>query len=203
MSSADAVVLHGKPSASPSAGAATASASHVSIQDFNLLVREHRPRIVRFLTGMIGDRDAAEDLTQECFLRAHQAAETFRGEAAFSTWLVRIAINLATDYQRNRRFQFWRMLVRPREERDLHDLSETVADGVPGAERRLIARQQVERVAKATRRLPAQQRSVFLLRFVEELEISEIAEATGLAEGTVKIHLFRAVRAVRKAVREG
>src|SRR5205085_2753626 len=150
----------------------------------------------------VGDRDAAEDLTQECFLRAHQASGEFRGDAAFSTWLIRIAINLATDYQRSRRLQFWRMLVRTREQSDLSDIAETFADAEPGAERKLIARQQVARVAEVVKRLPSQQRSIFLLRFVEELDIADIASATGLAQGTVKTHLFRAVRAVRKVVRE-
>lgn len=204
MSGADAAVMPSKPRAGlPGAAVVMLPANRAEIGDFDALVREHRPRILRFLTGMIGDRDAAEDLTQECFLRAHQASDGFRGDAAFSTWLIRIAINLVTDYQRSRRLQFWRMLARSRDTTEPGDLAESFADTGPGAERKLIARQQVACVAEAARKLPAQQRSIFLLRFVEELGIAEIAEATGLAEGTVKAHLFRAVRAVRKAVQEG
>lgn len=206
MSGADAAVMHpSEPGTGvlKTAGVIVVPANRAELGDFGTLVREHRPRILRLLTGMIGDREAAEDLTQECFLRAHQASSTFRGDAAFSTWLIRIAINLVTDYQRSRRLQFWRMLTRSRETPELGDLAENFADGGPGAERKLIARQQVARVADAARKLPAQQRLIFLLRFVEELDIAEIAETTGMAEGTVKAHLFRAVRAVRQALREG
>jgi RNA polymerase sigma-70 factor (ECF subfamily) len=173
------------------------------LSDFDALVRDHRPRILRFLIGMVGDRETAEDLAQECFLRAHQASSGFRGDAALSTWLMRIAINLANDYQRSRRLQFWRALVRPKEHDALGELVEGFADDRPSAERSLIARQQVQRAWQAARKLSTQQRAVFLLRFVDEMEIAEIAQTTGLAEGTVKVHLSRAVRAIRKALREG
>lgn len=173
------------------------------LSDFDALVRDHRPRILRFLIGMVGDRDTAEDLAQECFLRAHQASSGFRGDAAFSTWLTRIAINLATDYQRSRRLQFWRALVRPKEQDATFELLESFADNRPSAERSLIARQQVQRAWHAAQKLSPQQRAVFLLRFVDEMEIGGIAELTGLAEGTVKVHLSRAVRAIRTALREG
>jgi RNA polymerase sigma-70 factor (ECF subfamily) len=171
--------------------------------DFEAAVKCYRPRILRFLIGMVGNRDAAEDLTQECFLRAYQASGSFRGDAAPSTWLMRIAINLATDYQRSRRLQFWRALVRPSEHDSISDAVESFMDNRASAERALIARQQVERVWRAASKLSSQQRSVFLLRFVDEMEIAEIAQVIGLAEGTVKVHLSRAVGAVRKVLREG
>jgi RNA polymerase sigma-70 factor (ECF subfamily) len=116
---------------------------------------------------------------------------------------MRIAINLATDYQRSRRLQFWRALVRPSEHDSISDAVESFMDNRASAERALIARQQVERVWRAASKLSSQQRSVFLLRFVDEMEIAEIAQVIGLAEGTVKVHLSRAVGAVRKVLREG
>lgn len=178
--------------------------SRAELENFDALVTTHRPRIVRFLLGMLGDRDAAEDLAQECFLRAHQAASSFRGESSLSTWLTRIAINLATDYQRSRRLQFWRALVRPKQAQndDLPELTD-FADSRPSAERSAIARQQAARVWEAARRLSPRQRSVFLLRFVDEMDIAEIADATGLATGTVKVHLSRAVHALRRELQNG
>jgi RNA polymerase sigma-70 factor (ECF subfamily) len=177
----------------PDAGSACAE-----LEDFDALVRSYRPRIVRFLLGMVSDREAAEDLAQECFLRAHQAGAGFRGDAAVGTWLMRIAINLATDYHRSRRLQFWRAMVRPKANEELHDLTESVPDSHASPERSLVARQQADHVWRAAEKLSAQQRTVFLLRFVDEMEIAEIAETTGLAEGTVKVHLSRAVRSLRK-----
>ncbi|MBV8205543.1 MAG: sigma-70 family RNA polymerase sigma factor [Acidobacteria bacterium] len=171
--------------------------------DFDALVRTHRERVVRFLLGMIGDREVAEDLAQECFLRAHQARHEFRGEASAGTWLIRIAINLASDYRRSKRLQFWRSLARHTSEDDVRCVFESFADDRPNAERSLIARQQAARVWDAARRLSANQRLVFMLRFVDEMGIAEIAKSASMAEGTVKVHLSRAVHAIRKNLREG
>ncbi|HEV8383868.1 MAG TPA: sigma factor, partial [Candidatus Acidoferrales bacterium] len=76
-------------------------------EDFDEIVREHQQRIFRFLRSLLRDSDAADTLTQECFLRAYRKRASFRGEASVATWLTRIAINLATDYRRNRRCAFW------------------------------------------------------------------------------------------------
>lgn len=82
----------------------------VGLVDFSALVQQHQPRIYRVLLGMLHDPDAAETLTQECFLKAFQNRGGFRGEASVGTWLVRIAINLARDHRRNRLRAFWQKL---------------------------------------------------------------------------------------------
>ena len=82
----------------------------VLAEDFDAVVREHQQRIYRVLNGVLRDEDAADSLTQECFLRAWQQRAGFRGEASVATWLRRIAVNLAIDHQRNRRAGFWRRL---------------------------------------------------------------------------------------------
>src|SRR5215813_4256418 len=76
--------------------------------DFDAVVREYRPRIFRFALASLRDRDAAETVTQDCFLRAYRAWEGFRGEASVQTWLMQIAVNLVRDVTRTRRFQFWK-----------------------------------------------------------------------------------------------
>ena len=168
------------------------------IADFDQVVERYWPRILRFVLASVRDSDAAECLTQECFFNAYRSRTRFRGEASVHTWLVRIAANLVRDHMRNRRLRFWR-----RAERAALDNS-IVADWLPDTavtqEQRALIREQVQAVWDATESLSARQRTVFLLRFVEDMDIADIASATGLTCNAVNVHLFRAVRAIRKRV---
>jgi len=163
--------------------------------EFSLVVERHRPQIFRFLLASTRDVDLAETLTQDCFLKAHRNWGSFRGESSAMTWLMRIAINLQKDHWRNRRMQFWRHTQT--NSVDMEDAGEWLPSGESSAEKQLLAREQVSHVWTAVKGLSERQRTVFLLRYVEEQELSEIARATGLSEGTVKAHLSRAVGKVR------
>jgi len=163
--------------------------------EFTLVVERHRPQVFRFLLASTRDVDLAETLTQECFLKAHRNWGSFRGESSAMTWLMRIAINLQKDHWRNRRMQFWRHTQT--NSVDMEDAGEWLPSGESSVERQLLAREQVSHVWAAVKGLSERQRTVFLLRYVEEQELSEIARATGLSEGTVKAHLSRAVTKVR------
>jgi RNA polymerase sigma-70 factor (ECF subfamily) len=171
------------------------TADEIAAQAFTCVVERHRPQIFRFLLASTRDVDLAETLTQECFLKAHRNWGSFRGESTAMTWLMRIAINLQKDHWRNRRMQFWRQ-TRVNSV-DLDEASEWLPSGERSAEQKLLAKEQVKRVWLSVEGLSERQRTVFLLRFVEEMELSEIARATGLSEGTVKAHLSRALGRVR------
>ena len=171
------------------------TAAEIAAQEFTRVVERHRPQIFRFLLASTRDVDLAETLTQECFLKAHRNWGSFRGESTAMTWLMRIAINLQKDHWRNRRMQFWRQ-TRVNSV-DLDEASEWLPSGERSAEQKLLAKEQVKRVWESVKGLSERQRTVFLLRFVEEQELSEIALATGLSEGTVKAHLSRALTRVR------
>jgi len=175
-----------------------ATADEIAAQEFSLVVASHRPQIFRFLLSSTRDVDLAETLTQECFLKAHRNWGSFRGDSSAMTWLMRIAINLQKDHWRNRRMQFWR--TTRTNSVDMDEASEWLPSGERSVEQQLLAREQVGHVWKAVSGLSERQRTVFLLRFVEERELSEIAQATGLSEGTVKAHLSRAVGKVRAEV---
>ena len=168
--------------------------------DFDLLVRQHQQRIYRVLLGMVRDPDLADNLTQDCFVRAYEKRASFRGESSISTWLISIAINLARDQGRNRRAGFWRRLLSAPAEETEAALA-LAADLGASPERSLMARQELGRVWEIVDDLPQRQREVFLLRFAEELPLHEIAVALDMETGTVKAHLFRAVGAVRKRMR--
>jgi RNA polymerase sigma-70 factor (ECF subfamily) len=170
--------------------------------DFDALVLAEQRRIYRVLLAMLRDPDAADSLTQECFLKAYEQRKRFRGECSVRTWLMRIAINLARDHVKNRRWQFWQKIFsKPAASEGLLDPVEAV-DPHASPERSLLARERLAHVSAVVENLPNQQRAVFVLRFLEEMSIEEIAQATSLRPGTVKAHLFRAVSAVREHLKE-
>ena len=175
-------------------------AQGIASEDFDEIVRRHQRRVYRVLYLLLGDPDAANTLTQECFLRAYRKRESFRGECRLDTWLLRIAVNLARDHRRSGRTNFWRRLVgldgaNP-------DATEKFMDPRGSPERVLLAQRQLNAVWGVAHGLPSQQRAIFLLRFGEDMTLSEICAVTGLKMGSVKTHLFRAIRTVRGAMKE-
>jgi RNA polymerase sigma-70 factor (ECF subfamily) len=137
--------------------------------------------------------DVAETLTQDCFWNAYRNRRAFRGDCSVHTWLMRIAVNLVRDYARNRRFQFWRKAQRVGHE-EIHEWP----DRRISPEEKAAVNEQVQAVWQATKTLSQKQRTVFLLRFVEDLDITEIAASTGLTENAVNVNLFRAIRGIRR-----
>ena len=169
--------------------------SVLELADFDEVVRLYRTRIFRFLMASLSDRDVAESLTQDCFLKAYNARHQFRGESSLSTWLTRIALNLVRDHLRSRRMRFWQ---RTRDTAlDIVDVGEWIPDGASSPEQVCLQQERVREIWKSVEQLSRQQRTVFLLRFVEEMELAEIAETTGMNTSTVKSHLYRALRIVR------
>jgi len=184
-------------SASLSLGVQTAGAqaSTTPLDDLASVVALYEPRIFRFLLISLRDRDAAETLTQETFLRAWVSRASFRSDCSVATWLMRIALNLARDHTRTGRFRFWKTVGASAV--DVAEVAAHVPERGSSTEARLIAQEQVARIWQTVAGLSERQRSIFLLRFVEEMEIPEIATVTGLPTGTVKSHLYRALATVR------
>jgi RNA polymerase sigma-70 factor (ECF subfamily) len=169
------------------------------IQDFDRVMQHYWPRVLRFIMASVRDREAAENLTQDCFFSAYRSRGSFRGESSVNTWLMRIAVNAVRKHLRNRRLQFWRQLQNSAVD------PASICDALPNRdlspEARTLIEEKVRAVWDAARVLSNRQRSVFLLRFMEDMSPVEIAGATGLTESAVNVHLFRAVRAVRKSIR--
>ncbi len=118
----------------------------VSRDAFHRIVLEHQRRIHRVLLALLHDSDAADSLTQECFLRAFERRAGFRGEANIGTWLVRIAINLARDHTRSRRVAFWRHLMRNGRSNTGTTVASWVPDPGPSPDRALMARERLQAV---------------------------------------------------------
>lgn len=178
-----------------------AAAEGIAENRFDEIVRHHQRQVYRVIFLLVKDNDAADTLTQECFLRAYKKRADFRGECSIGTWLLRIAVNLARDHRKSRRLAFWRRTVRLEDEDAEITPSLYLASPHPSPEQVLLAREMLKRVWSATAALSQQQRTIFLLRFAEEMSLAEIAQVLDLETGTVKAHLFRAITKVRETVK--
>src|SRR6476660_5318037 len=143
---------------------------HISeLDDIDAVIRQYKPKVFRFVAFSVSDRDAADSITQDCFLRAHLTRDQFRGDCSVSTWLIRIAFNLIRDHTKSQKFRFWRKAAATAI--DAQDVSQHLASGTRSAEAQLIARERVEMIHEALKKLSAKQRSVFVMRFVEEMDL--------------------------------
>jgi len=173
----------------------------IGLDDIEGVMRLYRGRILRYAMFAVRDRDAAETITQECFLKAYRARESFRGDCSLSTWLMQIAVNLVRDYARSRQFQFWKRAQTGSV--DVSEVTEFLPHPGSSAESGILAREQLQAVWSAVEKLSKMQRQVFMMRFVEEMELREIAAVMEMKESTVKSHLYRALNAVRTKVQSG
>jgi RNA polymerase sigma-70 factor, ECF subfamily len=173
----------------------------IAAEDFDGIVREHQQRVYRVVYMLVRNADLADTLTQECFVRAYEKRSSFRGECRLETWLVQIALNLVRDNAKSRRATFWKRLI-GLEDATPAEAARGFMDGRPTPERALLARHELDAVWAAVAGLPRQQQTIFVLRYAEEMPLTEIAQAMKLKEGTVKTHLFRAVASVREKLKE-
>ncbi len=181
-----------------SGDASAAAPAVMGLDDIEGVMRLYRARILRYATFAVRDRDAAETITQECFLKAYRARESFRGDCSLSTWLMQIAVNLVRDHARSKQYQFWKRAQSSAV--DVSEVTEFLKHPGSSAEAGVLARERLKAVWAAVEKLSRMQREVFLLRFVEEMELREIADLMGMKESTVKSHLYRALNSVRSGV---
>jgi RNA polymerase sigma-70 factor (ECF subfamily) len=165
------------------------------LDDIDLLVRNYRARILRFVTFSTGDPDLAETIAQDCLLKAYNARASFRGDSSLNTWLTSIAVNLIRDHQRTQKFKFWKQAKASAV--DVTDVASFIASDESTQEAKLIAKQQVGRLTGILDKLSLNQRTVFLMKFSDEMDLADIAEAMNMPVNTVKTHLHRALKAVR------
>lgn len=171
--------------------------SSVAIPDFDEVVQLYWRRIFRFVLASVRDRHAAEDLTQDCFCRAYKGWKRFRGDSSVNTWLMHIAVNVVKDYARSRKLQFWRHAPAL----DPESVGQWLQDESLSPEANAVLRDNVRAIWTAAGSISSKQKTAFLLRFVEGMDLSEIGAVMGITENAVKVHLFRAVHSIRKKLR--
>lgn len=168
------------------------------LDDIDALVRTYRPRLLRFVAFSIGDPDLAESITQDCFLKAYNGRANFRGDCSVNTWLTSIAVNLVRDQLRLQKFRFWRQARATAI--DVTDAASFLPSHESSPESRVLVQEKTSQVQAALEKLSPKQRSIFLMRFTEEMDLAEIAAATKMPINTVKTHLHRALKSVRAQV---
>lgn len=166
---------------------------------FDLLVARHQGRAYRLAWSLLRNAEDARDVSQEAFIRVWEAAGRFRGDARFSTWFYRILVNACLDHKR--RGRWWTRLVTRDADRDAEQsLVERQPAPGPDPGDQVSEAQTMARLWSAVHRLSAQQRAAVILYAQEHLSTAEIAEVLRIAEPTVRVHLHRAVAALRKGL---
>ena len=166
---------------------------------FALLVERFQRKIYRVAYAIVRDDMEADTIAQDTFIQAYTHLAGFEGRSGLETWLTRIAINRSRDSLRRRKFIS--LFTGSDDDDDRTMLFEPV-DERPDPEREIMARQLRVAIENAERTLSAQQKIIFRLRHYEERSLEEIAVLLGLAAGTVRAHLFRAVHKIRKELAE-
>ncbi len=171
------------------------------------LIRRYQKKVYSIAYQMSGsDPEDARDCAQEALVQVFRNLARFEGRSRFSTWLYRVVVNTCLDARRRRRRWLQMIFTRRPEKQDAVD-ADPILDNLPAPEDGTdpvssVSGQELKRdVADAMRRLSDKQRMVFQLKVFQEMSIPEIAAATGMAEGTVKSHLFRATQSVRDQLR--
>ena len=163
---------------------------------FDLLLQRYRTPVVSFLRRMVRDVATAEDLAQEVFLRVYRARQKYAPSAKFTTWLFRIATNLALNSIRDgRHHQFDVSIDAPAAEDEAPAL-QVPSREIP-IEQQLIERDRNAWIRRAVDSLPAKQRAAVLLHKYEEMEYAEIARILDCSESALKSLLFRAYETLR------
>ena len=167
-------------------------------QSFELLLRKYRTPLVNFLYRMVCDLAVAEDLAQEVFLRVYRARKEYAPSAKFTTWMFRIATNVALNSIRDNRHR--RMEISMDQTVDVGDDEQAamqVPDPRPTVEQRLVDRGRAEMILRAIHGLPEKQRAAVLLHKYQELDYDEIARILECSESALKSMLFRAYETLR------
>lgn len=161
---------------------------------FEILVERYRRKAYRIAFDFTRDREEAKDLSQEAFLRAFAHLKSFDLRSTFYTWFYRILVNLCVDYKRRKSKLAWASLDGSHEALKTRE----IADESSMPDQEAAAQEIAGLIGNVLASLPPKQRTAFLLRNHQGLSISEIAKVMRTAEGTVKVHLHRAVVAVRQ-----
>ena len=159
------------------------------IDAFEILVRRHEKAIFNLAYRMLGDYDDAAEISQEVFLSAYRAIGQFRGEANFSTWLYRIALNHAITRRKSMNSRQKRLVPL--------DGSEIIDEAQVGPSETLEKKERRERVQSALNELEPEDASVILLRDLQDISYEDVARMLEIPVGTVKSRLHRARQALK------
>lgn len=158
------------------------------------LINRYQYRLPRYLWTLVGNRETAEDLFQETWMRVREKGHLYNPQWRFETWLFSIARNLAIDRLRRREPESLEALLHPADAETVREWPDRES---PTPFDTVAAGEQAEHVKRALRQLPPDAREVLVLRFQEDMDLNEIAEVVRAPLSTVKSRLYRGLEAFR------
>jgi RNA polymerase sigma-70 factor (ECF subfamily) len=207
------MLLAATPSASAvfSAGAGPESQSDADIMlrvkagdqpAFEYLVQKYRRPMLSFMYRMARNAAVAEDLAQEVFLRVYRSRETYEPSAKFSTWLYRIATNLAVNHARDTRHERPEVQVSLDEPDEESGTTLELPDAALNAEQQIMRRERLRAIRKKIEALPEQQRLAVIMHKYQQMDYKQIADVLKKSESATKSLLFRAYETLREQLKE-
>jgi RNA polymerase sigma-70 factor, ECF subfamily len=168
---------------------------------FNYLVSKYRRAMIGFMYRMVHNSAIAEELAQEVFLRVYRSRESYSADAKFTTWLYRIATNLAVNHARDTKYERPELKASIDEPDEETGLSIDVADKSLTAEQQILRRERLAAIRAEIDSLPERQRMAVLMHKYQNLDYKQIAEALNLSESATKSLLFRAYESLREKLK--
>jgi RNA polymerase sigma-70 factor (ECF subfamily) len=169
---------------------------------FEYLVQKYRRPIVSFMYRMARNAAAAEDLAQEVFLRVYRSRESYEATAKFTTWLYRIATNLAVNHARDTRHERPEVQVSLDEPDEDTGATLEVPDSSLNAEQAIVRRERLMAIRQKVEALPEQQRLAVLMHKYQQMDYKQISEVLKKSESATKSLLFRAYETLREQLKE-
>jgi RNA polymerase sigma-70 factor (ECF subfamily) len=169
---------------------------------FEYLVQKYRRPMVNFMFRMAHNNAAAEDLAQEVFLRVYRSRESYEASAKFTTWLYRIATNLAVNHARDTRHERRENTVSLDEPDAESGRTLDLPDRTPSAEETIVQRERLAAIRQRVQALPERQRIAVVMHKYQQMEYRQIAEVLKLSESATKSLLFRAYETLREQLKE-
>ena len=169
---------------------------------FDYLVQKYRRPLVSFMYRMARNPTAAEDLAQEVFLRVYRSRQTYEASAKFTTWLYRIATNLAVNHARDTRHDRPEVTLSLDEPDEETGTTMDLADSTITAEESLLRRERMQAIRTKVEALPERQRLAVVMHKYQQMDYKQISEVLKLSESATKSLLFRAYETLREQLRE-
>ena len=193
----------GRPELDPTSDAAVMLRVASGDEDgFTYLARKYHRPMIHFLFRMVGNQAIAEELAQEVFLRVYRARESYRAEARFTTWLYRIATNLAVNHARDTKHERTAQTVYLDQPDEETGTSPDLADDEPTVEERLVRDERMAAIRQHVMALPERQRMAVLMHKYQGMDYKQIGEVLKLSESATKSLLFRAYQTLREKLKE-
>jgi RNA polymerase sigma-70 factor (ECF subfamily) len=169
---------------------------------FEYLVQKYRRPMIAFMYRMVHNSAVAEDLAQEVFLRIYRSRENYEPSAKFTTWLYRIATNLAVNHARDTRHERPESTLSIDEQDEQTGLTFDLPDGSLTAEENLVRRERLLAIRNRVQALPERQRTAVIMHKYQQMDYRQIAEVLKLSESATKSLLFRAYETLRTQLKE-